>query len=553
MAGGGNTFAATADTTTDEPTLTLRSLMRDLRRSLRIVLVLVLAGLVGGIVYAVVEPAMPTASSYVLLPASGTNADGQPIQDPQTYAAIIVSPSVLSPAAKAAGVTLPFQALQHRVTVTPVTADDLQITVKAASGRQAINFANDVALAFISYANNSAVVAGEQVQQLGSQQASIQKIISQLEAARTQAENSLATEQSGTTLYTSTENDILQLDDNISQAKIQNQLISEYIDTTKDSASGLSSGVVLLDRAQWATLPSITRWLELAGIGLLGGLLIGIVVALVRGRTDSRLTRRDDIAAAAGVPVISSMSLGRRWRSPDFGYLLDGWSPSVAESARYARLLHGVSTNATSGEHADGKGISTVNGTNGHGRDSTLAIVEKGLEVTFALYSGDIFAQAVVVRLAAYAASIGLPVTVVLPEEALLSQLSAALERRSDESDRRRRNLEVVSAGRVGRWDGRSLRIHVLVLDKSDPAFSENAYRAIGAPGSALLVVSAGFATREQVADAREGTSYEHLQLTGVVVANPEPSDPTTGRAVTTGTPLHQRLSSSAVTTSWQP
>ncbi len=511
-----------------------------------------LIGLVGGLAYCLVEPALPSASSYVLLPASGTNADGQPIQDPLTYAQIILSPGVLAPAAKAAGVELPFQSLQHRVTVTAVTNDDLQITVRAATGRQAINFANDTASEFLAYANNAAVVAGEQAQQLGAQQVSIGKTIDLLNSEIAAAHTLLAHETGNPTAAADTTSSLDLLNIDLGQEKTQSQLIGTLIITAKDSASGFATGAIELEQAQWATQPSIVRWVELSALGLLIGLFVGIIAALVRARVDSRLTRRDDIAAAAGVPVLTSVSLPRRWRSPDFGYLLDDWSPSVAESARLARLLQSLPSLHTAGDAADSRGIAAVNGTNGHGRDSTLTIVEKGLEITFALYAGDVFAEAVVVRLAAYTASLGLPVTVVVPDEVPLGHLSSAVERRHAGLETGRRDLDLVYASQAGKWDGRSLRVHILVLDKSDPGFSERAFQGPGVLGTAVLVLSAGFATREQVADAAESASYEHLRLAGVVVANPEPSDPTTGRTILTGAPLHQRLSSTTLAPSRQ-
>jgi len=87
-----------------------------------------------------------------------------------------------------------------------------------------------------------------------------------------------------------------------------------------------------------------------------------------------------------------------------------------------------------------------------------------------------------------------------------------------------------------------------MVIDPAaaDP-FDGESGAGVTAGGPSLLVVAAGYATAEQLADAVEVSAQRRLRLAGVVVANPDPADLSTGRGRAVTAPLHQRVLSGAV------
>jgi hypothetical protein len=118
---------------------------------IRIALVFGLVGLLLGLAYAVAVPALMSAKSLVLLPASPVSSSGAPQRDMQTEVEIALSPTVLMPAAKKAGVDVPYNSLLNHVAITSITDDIISIVAKSSSPSQAERLANDVAMNFVSH------------------------------------------------------------------------------------------------------------------------------------------------------------------------------------------------------------------------------------------------------------------------------------------------------------------------------------------------------------------------------------------------------------------
>ena len=92
----------------DEQILSLKESLRVVLRYGRVAAVIALVGLLLGIAYGVSQPALASAKSEVLLPASaGNSSSGVPTQGIATEVEIAMSPGILNPAAKKAGISLP--------------------------------------------------------------------------------------------------------------------------------------------------------------------------------------------------------------------------------------------------------------------------------------------------------------------------------------------------------------------------------------------------------------------------------------------------------------
>ncbi|HXY45485.1 MAG TPA: Wzz/FepE/Etk N-terminal domain-containing protein, partial [Acidimicrobiales bacterium] len=315
--------------------MTLRGVMRDLRRSLWVLLALLLAGVLVGVAYSVAVPALPSASAYVRLPPSNPNATVQSAQSPQTDEVIALSPTVLVPAARQAHEALSYQTLQQRVSVTtPGGSNILQITARAPTAKGAVALANAILARFVFYVNSSAGVATAEVQALESAQTSEESSIKSWNSLIRSETALLATEPKGSTLAAATLSARDENEGALSAAEAYVTFLGGLIDQDVITASGPAVGAVPLSMATFADRASSARPFELAGLGLLVGLVIGLLVALVRARLDRRLRSRDDIARAAGAPVLTSLSPRRLRRAADWQHLLDRWRPTLGESAR---------------------------------------------------------------------------------------------------------------------------------------------------------------------------------------------------------------------------
>jgi capsular polysaccharide biosynthesis protein len=518
----------------DEQILSLKESLRVVLRYRRVAAVIALVGLLLGLAYAVSQPALASAKSEVLLPASaGNSSSGVPTQGIATEVEIAMSPGILNPAAKKAGISLPYATLVHRVTVTGVTVTLLQIVAKSSSVAQAERLANDVALEFVASATSqSSAVASATVAELSQQltqyvhQASLLKgqMANTQAAFNAQPPGSDQAKSFSALLATETG----AYDNTLQQEK----LVSSQIIQAQVSGSSPSSGAIVLERATTAIRPSILRIPELGIIGLLGGLLVGIVVAFGVGRKDRRLRQRDEIARAADAPVLASLSAVRRHKSEDLIVLLDHFEPSVIDKANLRRLLDELGVERRPAHTATPISQNGQNGSSVHHENGSSPHHE-GVGVHAIVLAGDDRAVAAAAELPAFAASLGLPVALVLAgSSSSTQQLAIACAARDPLAvDAARPNLLTYATAPGKAPGGVALAVTLEVVDPVtlDVADIEPTPGVSGRHETALLVVSSGYAKREDLEVVALAAEHHGRPLVGVVVADPEPSDRTSG------------------------
>ena len=298
-----------------------------------------LLGLVVALAYVVLAPPMPSAQSIVLLPPSSTDSSGVPTRDVATEIEIAVSQPVLEPAAQKAGVVLSYSVLERRVSVTALTADVLQITAQGATAHQAEDLANAVARSFIGYSNNSSTQTKQSLASLEQQATQLSNEIADLQQQIDTTSNLLAAEAPGSAAYQHTQQVLVSLQSTQDQYRLQSDVVNSNIVQAKLSSPASSAGTVLLQAATRTVPPSPLRIPVLVGLGALCGLAVGAFVAIVLGRKDRRLRRRDDIAAAAEAPVLQSLSPQYPRTAKDWLRFFNNWQPSVPERAHMRVLL----------------------------------------------------------------------------------------------------------------------------------------------------------------------------------------------------------------------
>jgi capsular polysaccharide biosynthesis protein len=239
------------------------------------------------------------------------------------------------------------------------------------------------------------------------------------------------------------------------------------------------------------------------GIGLLVGLLIGFISALALGRKDRRLRMRDQIANSIGVPVLASFPVGHPTGREGWTRILDEYKPGVVHAWRLRKALEQV--RALADADADG--------------DLSVAVVS---------LSSDAGALAIGPQLAVFAASLGIWTTLVLgpQQDANVSAtLRAACSTPDEPSSIRPKNFQALVSEDGFTPPGKGLTVVVVVLDPYAPEIPPPILTDVR-----VLGVSAGAATAEQLARVALAAAESGCEVSGILVADPDPEDRSTGR-----------------------
>lgn len=242
-------------------------------------------------------------------------------------------------------------------------------------------------------------------------------------------------------------------------------------------------------------------------LGALVGAVIGFIVALGIGRNGRRLRERDEIANSIGVPVVASLPVDHPSDTSGWTKLLESYEPKMVHAWRLRKALQqfGVVTAALGGPDS---GVTSV------------AVVS---------FSWDRGALALGPQLATFAASLGIPTVLFIgpqPDSKAIAALRTACAASLPQSQRSRFLRIIVSEdGMVERQPGAALVVVVAAIDSRTPQMPE-----MPRTGITLLGVSAGAASAEELARAATVAADDGRDVTGILVADPDPADQTTGR-----------------------
>ncbi len=245
-----------------------------------------------------------------------------------------------------------------------------------------------------------------------------------------------------------------------------------------------------------------------AVLGALVGALAGFVISLFTGRSDRRLGERDAIANSTGAPVLLSLPVERPSDPASWARMLDEYEPDPVHAYGLTKLLQQL-----------GAGD---NGVPGGGRPD-------GTSVTVLSLSTDPAALALGPLLAAFASAQGIStVLVVGPQQDMkvTATLRTACASSAQSAAGRGRPLRLLVSedGRLGEIRA-AFVVVVAVVDGQDPRIPDTARTS-----ATMLGVSAGKATAEQLAQAATAASVDGREIYGILVANPDPDDQTSGR-----------------------
>lgn len=266
----------------------------------------------------------------------------------------------------------------------------------------------------------------------------------------------------------------------------------------------------LLQKAATGTGSSLVkRIVGYALFALLGAILaaaIGAVIALARNRSDKRLRQRDEIANSIAVPVLASFPVGHPSSPGDWIKLLKDYKPGALQALQLRKTLQQL-------EMAAGVNF---------GRENSR------WSFTVLSLSSDPGALALGPQLAAFSASQGIrtALVVALQQDATVAaalQTACVAPPASSEWPTHLRVL--ITDSEVEEQSGAELTVVVGVVDSQNPQVPDMMHTT-----ATLFGVSAGAVTADQLARAAVSAVFDGREITGILVADPDSDDRTTGR-----------------------
>lgn len=271
-----------------------------LRRRWRVLSAIVLLSLALSAAFVALSPPRFESRSVVKvnpLDADPLSSDGDSDVSTVTEAQVVASTSVAERVALELGPGVGAAGLLERVEVSsPLGSQLLEITFADRTAAGAAKGANAFAQAYLDYRRDTAAArVQERVDRLGEQRALLQRQAGDAEAALSQQVKDAATRDAeirAVRAAAARQSDVLE--GQIAQLRVTQINPGDLVDR-----GGAPRG---------DGRPSLLPFL--AG-GLLAGLVVGAVVALWRHRSDDRIAGAEDLAAAAAVPVLATLTAGR--------------------------------------------------------------------------------------------------------------------------------------------------------------------------------------------------------------------------------------------------
>ena len=293
----------------------------------------------------------------------------------------------------------------------------------------------------------------------------------------------------------------------------------QYVNSVTNAAEHVPA--VSLERATTAagTSPLKELVVDVLAGGIVGG-LVGAVMAIAIGRRDRRLRERDEIADTIGVPVLASVPVAPVRDPAGWIKLLENYQPRPRHALQLRQALRYL-------------GLSAVNSIDGYDTDASSVMILS--------LSSDPKAIALGPQLAAFAASSGFSTLLVIgPQQDpnVAATLRTACSAPPGSSNWPSQLRVAVSDGPVDvSHEAAALTVVVSVVDGRTPRIPAGMRT-----GATLLAVSSGVATAEQLARVAVMADADGGEISGILVADPEPTDSTTGRIPALSRPAHRRL-----------
>lgn len=470
-----------------------------LRRRRRTLAVATILGLTLGGAYVVLEPPPLTSTTLVLLPTPALAESSN--SDVKTQVRIALSASILEQAGQAVDPALPVRTVEKMIDVSAATNQLLQIEATSTNAAQAQALSQALADGYVNYVRDTArEVTSAALKDLTSRR---DDLTGQIGRVRKEINATKARLKSLNPVSPEADEEAQLLGElTIEEGNLTVQLERVRDKIAEGTPVGTSaSGTLVIQPATIATgQPTWLRLLIWAPIAALACLVAAVALVLAGARRDPRLRLRDDIADAVGSPVLAAIRSRPQRSVAGWSTLLEAYQATPVESWALRQVLRGLVP-------ADRKGTRTT------GR------VDHPQSLTVVSLAGDSRGLAIGPQLAAFAASLGI-VTRLVPTigHVRAPNLWAACA----VDDAARPGLFVGANTSTEKVD---LTIYLVVVERMHPYLGDTP-----ATEATLLAVGAATATDQELARVAVAVDDAGRRVDGVVVADPDQGDRTSGR-----------------------
>ncbi len=481
--------------------LDLRSTLGTARRRWTAIVALFAAGLGGGAVATFLTGPTYVSRALVLLPASPEDSSGRPLRDITSEVLLARSAGVLASAGRQFSPPVSAGSLRPHVRTRALSEDIVEIRGEGGTGADAKLLADAVAREYVALSNSaSSEVADSTISVLQSHAAYLQERVQQLESniATSTVQLARADQRSVESVRQAALIDAMRIE----QVDASRQLasVNTRMAEARLSAELRSRGTRVLQQGETPRTPVRPRPLLIIGGGGLIGLLLAGVLVVALDRTDGRLRRRDEIARAAGAPVLGSLVVPARLGAARLRAVLQKWQPNATDRLAFRAALDQLDV----GEE--------------HTRANVVVVV----------LAGDRTAPVVAAQLAAFAASGGTSTALVVASgDQTLSDLRTACGLPLDDAVRPGLAvLDMVVGPEADEVAAAELTIQVVVSRTGRLRVP-----ASDRPTFTVLALAASYTSADVLAATALQCVEAGYPIQGVLVVNPDPSDVTTGAA----------------------
>ena len=294
-----------------------------------------------------------------------------------------------------------------------------------------------------------------------------------------------------------------------------NAIANSYVASTRNNPGGQVQARVL-ESASSASEPSLFSRLPIIAIlGVLLGALVGAIAVLAFNRRDRRLRKRDEIADSIGVPVLASIRVVHPSGAAGWTKLLADYAPGAVDAWRLRKALQFL-------------GLADMKLNDSQSGGSSLEVISFGFD------SG---ALALGPQMAVFAASRGIPTALVVgPQQDVKASATLRAACAAPPAPSSQLQMIVRDHDSGTRPPDAALAVVVAVVDGQNPQVADTTRTT-----TTVLGVSAGAVTAEQIARAAASAAAAGRDITGILVADPDPDDHTTGRLPQLSRPAHRK------------
>jgi hypothetical protein len=501
-------------------------------------------GLVLGLGYVLVVPAGLTSTALVLLPSPEDPSD--PSVAPLTQITIALSSVVLQRAGQSVTPRLSADEVAGRVSVSAPSSQLLQIDATETEAAVAQALAQALTEAYVSTVREAArSLSVRTMSELRKRETTLAAQVSELQKQIDATSARLPTENPASADSRRDAQLLAQLHADQADMSLELDRVKDSIYTSEAQGSASQAATTIIQSASPATGPGQLRRLTLCGgNGSLMAVLVAMVVFLIQHRRDPRLRARDDLADAVGSVVVGEVSSRPQQTVAGWSTLLETHETGPVEEWAFRQALRAL-TGSQPSVPLEGRQGSRLE----HPRSLTvicLAGDERGLSIGPQLavltassgiptrlvasgggeWAASLWAACAGTRSADARPRLELvagtePVAVPEPEpepgrESAESPGEGEDAAEGDDRVERAGPVEVPEAG---------MTIVLTVVDPGGPDLG-----AVPWTASTVLAVAAGTATKVELARLAVAVDSSGRQVDGVIVADPDPADRTTGR-----------------------